>query len=218
LNAFFTYLQSQREDHPYWTDEGFYPVRERLVDGLRGDATADSSAIVDVGGGNGYALEDLRVRVPELKGRLILQDLPPVIEHVKMTGINPRIELMPHDFNNPQPVRGARVYFLRHILHDYNDEIARHVLAQLKQVMEPGYSKILLNECVVANQGAAWQHTSLDMFLMAMNTSQERSEKEWYDLIASAGLEIAGIWTQGVGSESLIEVVLPSSAAKGAAS
>lgn len=120
---------------------------------------------------------------------------------------------MAHDFHSEQPIRGARAYFVRHVLHDYNDDIARKILEQLKEAMEPEYSKILLKECVLANQGTAWQHTSLDMFLLAMNTSQERSEKEWQDLVASAGLEIAGIWSQGIGSETLIEVVLPTTTA-----
>lgn len=45
--------------------------------------------------------------------------------------------------------------------------------------------------------------------MMALASSQERTENEWYKLIESCGLKIAGIFQQGEGNEGLIEVVLP---------
>ena len=74
--------------------------------------------------------------------------------------------------------------------------------------MKPGYSKILINDSVLADRDPSWQHVSLDLYMMALLAAQERSEREWYDLINSCGLKIEGIWSKGEGNESIIEVVI----------
>jgi len=112
-----------------------------------------------------------------------------------------------HDFFTPQPIKGARIYYLRFILHDWPDDRCRVILQHLKSAMEPGYSKLLLNEAVLTDQQASWQHTSLDIHMMALAASQERTETQWRELISSAGLRITGIWGKGKGNESIIEIV-----------
>ena len=59
--------------------------------------------LVDVGGGRGDALSSVRKQRSDLKGRIIVQDLPKEIE-----GREPvdGIEAMAYDFFTPQPVRG----------------------------------------------------------------------------------------------------------------
>ena len=73
--------------------------------------------------------------------------------------------------------------------------------------MEPGYSKILINENVVPDMGASWSMTSLDWTMMAIGASAERTEAQWRELIGSVGLRINGRWTRDPAYESLIEVV-----------
>ncbi|KAI9686054.1 MAG: hypothetical protein M1822_004037 [Bathelium mastoideum] len=204
FEAFFLYIYAQRNERPSWTDADFYPVHERLIEGLVPEG--DQSAIIDIGGATGQCLQEFLERVPEWKGRLVLQEQEPVIQQSK--GLDPRIELQVYDFFTPQPIKGARAYYLRNILHDWPDERALDILAQLKAVMKPGYSKILLNECVVADENPAWQHTSLDTQMLVITAAQERTESQWHKLIASAGLKVAGIWTKGKGNEGIIEVVI----------
>lgn len=48
----------------------------------------------------------------------------------------------------------------------------------------------------------------MDLFMMAQVSSQERTEKEWHELVESCGLKIADIYSKGEGNEGLIEVVL----------
>jgi hypothetical protein len=119
-----------------------------LVEGLQLDG--DASTLIDVGGGVGQNLQDFTQDVPQYKGQLVLQELPGVIGAAKAAGVgdDQRIELQEHDFFTPQPIRGARAYFLRSVLHDWPDEQCRQILGNLKDVMTPGYSKILLSECV----------------------------------------------------------------------
>jgi hypothetical protein len=101
----------------------------------------------------------------------------------------------------------ARAYYLRNILHDWPDSRALEILSHLKAAMKSGYSKILLNECVVADEHPSWQHTSLDTQMMGVTAAQERTETQWRKLIAEAGLQVAGIWTKGIGNEGIIVVV-----------
>jgi hypothetical protein len=61
-------------------------------------------AIVDIGGGYGHVLEDVKRHVPGLKGRMVLQDLPETIDKAKLSD---GIEAMAYDFfADQQPVAG----------------------------------------------------------------------------------------------------------------
>ena len=93
------------------------------------------------------------------------------------------------------------------VLHDWTDDRCQMILKQLMAAMEKGYSKILINENVVPDYKASWLTTSLDLIMMAHVGSQERTEKQWRDLLGSVGLKIVKIWTYEPGTESLIEAV-----------
>lgn len=100
---------------------------------------------------------------------------------------------------------------MHNILHDWPDDRCRLILQQLTKAMKPGYSKILIFENVIRDVGPSWQHTSLDLFMMALAAGQGRTEVQWRHLLHSVGLEIAGIWSKGTGNESLLEAVLDES-------
>lgn len=90
------------QGRPKWFQEGYYPVRERLIQGADGDA----AFLVDIGGGTGHDISQLQQAFgEELPGKLILQDRPEVIENAeKQLGLE--IEKMSHDFLTEQPVKG----------------------------------------------------------------------------------------------------------------
>jgi hypothetical protein len=60
--------------------------------------------LVDIGGGSGHDLMDFHAKHPYVKGGLILQDLPEVVESVK--DMPACMEVMVHDFFTPQPIIG----------------------------------------------------------------------------------------------------------------
>ncbi|KAF2428365.1 S-adenosyl-L-methionine-dependent methyltransferase [Tothia fuscella] len=163
--------------------------------------------LVDVGGNVGNDLIGLRKTHPSLPGRLILQDLPASIAMLNKDDLHP-IEAMRHDFFTPQPVVGAKAYFLKTILHDWNDEKSRLILENLKSAMKPGYSKILINDVVIPNRGAGWYDCSQDILMMLGHGAQERSEEDWRSLIEGIGMQIRKIWDVAGASEKLIEVEL----------
>ena len=73
------------------------------------DLSATDVMIVDVGGGRGQALKAIMETFPTLKGRMILQDMPDVIEDAKADDLPSFIEPMAASFFERQPVKGMQV-------------------------------------------------------------------------------------------------------------
>lgn len=89
---------------------------------------------------------------------------------------------------------GARAYFYHHILHDWSNEKCLEILGQLRKAMKPGYSKLLLHEMIIPEQGASPFHAMLDMTMMTFNSGMERSARQWEELLDNAGFEVLKIW------------------------
>jgi hypothetical protein len=80
---------------------GIFPFREELS---KLGPKDDTVLVVDVGGGLGHATKQIKELIGDLKGRVILQDRPIVIEDIKED--LGEIEKMGHDFFTPNPVKG----------------------------------------------------------------------------------------------------------------
>ncbi len=96
------YLGGYNLGRPLWMDPRVYPVEERLIDGA--DSSPDAPFLVDIGGNVGHDLERFQSRYPNAPGKLILQDLPMMIDQIK--GLDPAITRMGYDFHDEQPVKG----------------------------------------------------------------------------------------------------------------
>ncbi|KAM0309490.1 hypothetical protein ACHAO8_008994 [Botrytis cinerea] len=93
-----------------------FPLSDVLNCGTKNseELQEENVLIVDVGGGRGKVLDDLRMARPDLQGGMIVQDLPKEIDGREPT---PGIRSMAHDFFTPQPIKdsvlpdmGASVY------------------------------------------------------------------------------------------------------------
>ncbi|OQE46563.1 hypothetical protein PENCOP_c001G01452 [Penicillium coprophilum] len=182
------YLGGYNLGRPCWMDPDVYPVKEILIDGA--DSSPDAPFLVDVGGNMGHDLTRFHSRYPNAPGKLILQDLPMMIHQIK--DLDPAIIRMEYDFHQEQPVKGARAYYIHSTLHNWPDDVCESILARVKEAMKPGYSRLLINENVVPHIGAHWETTGLDMLMLTLFSSEERTSTAWYDLIERrAGLRIA---------------------------
>ncbi|KAJ3472844.1 hypothetical protein NLG97_g10682 [Lecanicillium saksenae] len=198
-----------------WMAPGFYPVKERLVQGA--DTDPQAAFLVDIGGSLGHDLVKFKGYHPDTPGKLILQDLPNVINQIK--DLDSSIIRMEYDFHTEQPIKGARAYYMHSCLHDWPDEVCEGILARVKSAMKPGYSRLLINENVLPSKDAYWEATALDMVMLTLFSSQERSSSAWHDLLErKAGLRIIQIWTGETGVESLIECFFNPTRGEGAAS
>lgn len=186
---------------PWFT---YFPAAEKLV--LR---KGQSVALVDIGGSMGNDLVELKSGVPEIQGELILQDLPQVIDTIT-NPLPAGIRAAAHDMFNEQPVRNARAYYLRTVLHDWPDLQARQVLTKIVAAMTAD-SVLLLNENVLPETGASPFAARVDFVMMEHFASLERTEAQWRALLASSGLKVMGVYRPAgpsISSNAIFEAVL----------
>lgn len=84
-----------------WT-VGIFPFEAELS---RLHTDDDTVLLVDIGGGMGQAVRQIKEMCPNIKGRMILQDRPQVTSVI--TEEMPGIEVMAYDFFTTQPIKGT---------------------------------------------------------------------------------------------------------------
>ena len=118
-DRFNTYMQANRLGKSFWAS--WFPVCDRLLADLDTSSDREIAFLVDVGGNTGYDLlrlqESLREQSRELvdiigvAGRLVLQDLPEVIDSIEGDKLRELdalgVEKQKYNFFTPQPIRGT---------------------------------------------------------------------------------------------------------------
>ncbi|KAL5044520.1 hypothetical protein BDW71DRAFT_215692 [Aspergillus fruticulosus] len=210
LKDFNLFMGNTMGARGFWLD--WYPVQSRILDG----AAPDRPLIVDVGAGRGHDLIAFKAKFPGAvgPGQLVLEDLPAVIEaegfdpDLNGSGATGAIKKVAYDFFTEQPVKGARVYLLHHILHDWSDEYCLKILQNVVSAMTPRYSKLLIHEMIVLEQGTPQFQAQLDMAMMAFSGGMERTKRQWQALLEKAGLETVEFWDPvDEGGDGIVEAV-----------
>ncbi|KAL8705630.1 MAG: hypothetical protein Q9201_001267 [Fulgogasparrea decipioides] len=198
------YMAVRRKGLSSWHE--VFPIASQLVPGFNTD---DPGAVllVDVGGGFGHELRSFHEAHPDTSGRLIIQDLPVMME--KFGGkAPPGTEIMTYDFFTPQPVKGARAYYFRNICHDWPDEACQKFLTNTAKAMSKGYSRLLIDEYVLPDTGAPIRGSSMDFLMMCFCSGIERTRRQWEVLLEACGLEIVKVWGGRTDYEQVIEAKL----------
>ncbi|CAG8046614.1 unnamed protein product [Penicillium olsonii] len=161
---------------------GTFPERVRAM-GYDLDsalAGAGSAAMVDIGGGRGELLLEVKAEYSAMRPEeLIVQEFNADIESVA------GVSLMEWNFKaGEQPVRGARIYSMQHILHNLPDLDAVALLQKISRAMAPG-SRVLIIE-----YAKNLTYTSLHASMIALYGGRERSAAEWRQMASLTGLEV----------------------------
>ncbi|KAI9757584.1 MAG: hypothetical protein M4579_003396 [Chaenotheca gracillima] len=181
----------------------WFPLKQRVIDGA--SPAGSSILFVDVGGGRGHEAKAVKTEYPHAPGRIVLQDLPHVVEDVRDNSI----EVAKYNFFEPQPLQGARAYFLSNILHNWCDEESLVILRNLAAAMTPKYSKLLIADLILPNTGCTDRAVGMDIGMLVLHSGTQRSQNAWKELLSKVGLTILKFWTppgQGEG-DGIIEVV-----------
>lgn len=186
LQAFNNGMRSQATVKEF---DSSYPFEAQLN---KEPVQQEDVVLVDVGGGRGHALERIKQRFPGLKGRLVLQDREAVIRDAIAGGLSADIEPQAASFFKPNPVKNSRAYFFRRVLHDWSDPVCREILSNTVKSMGPD-SRVLIAEYEVPAVGASAKLALQDINMMGLG-GMERTEKQWSDLLESAGLKLAKMW------------------------
>lgn len=157
----------------------------------------------DIGGGHGDVVIGVLEADPGRKGAIF--DIPPVAaqaqQRLDRAGLAARCEVVGGDFFSEIPV-SADAYFLRHILHDWNDEECRTILRNVAAQCRPG-ARVLIAECVIKEPNVRDPGKWLDMEMLLFLSGKERTEGEYRELLEATGFDYAGVTP----TDSIISVV-----------
>ncbi|KAH7384633.1 S-adenosyl-L-methionine-dependent methyltransferase [Pyrenochaeta sp. MPI-SDFR-AT-0127] len=177
------HMRIQREGRPLFFDA--LDFEERFAQ----DATSSTVLFVDVGGSTGPQSRTLRQRYPHLPGRVLLQDRPEVVDQTKADLASANIEAEVYDIFTPQPIKGARVYYLRNIFHAWGDATCTDILVNAKAGLTDE-SVLLIDEIVLPERDATPQGAQHDMEVMICVGGIERTKAQWERLLNGAGLKM----------------------------
>jgi 2,7-dihydroxy-5-methyl-1-naphthoate 7-O-methyltransferase len=165
---------------------------ELASDVVTGYPWAETSLVVDVGGGSGALLARILSSYPHLRG--ILVDLvarsPEAVAMLKEVHVEDRCESQVIDFFGPLPA-GADVYILRNIIHDWPDERATAILRRCTDAAGAA-GRVLVVERVVTMNGDQQELTGMDLRMLVLFGGRERVLEEFNALAEAAGLRLLG--------------------------
>lgn len=105
LTRFNAFMEGQRADRPHWAD--WFPIPDQIL--ASAHKGSDGPLLVDIGGGRGHDLLGFKQRFPEAPGKLVLEDLPTVIEEARsaLDLEDNGIDAVGYDFfAQEQPIKG----------------------------------------------------------------------------------------------------------------
>jgi SAM-dependent methyltransferase len=189
---------ARRYGREFWADLDAHPHLRRTFDAqmnwryrMQAPQIAERfdwsrfSAVLDVGGGDGVVLEAILRAHSGLRGRVL--DLAPTAaaasRRFAAAGLDNRASAVAGSFFDPLPT-GADAYLLSDILHDWDDDRARQILARCREAVTPNDAVVLIEP--VRGHGA---DTGIDLFMLLCFGGRERSVGELTELAAGCGLE-----------------------------
>ena len=140
--------------------------------------------LADVGGGHGFLLSSILDHNPGMQG--VLYDLASVVTDALA---HPRITVESGSFFEKAPA-GCDAYIMKHIIHDWDDDRCTQILKVIGEQL-PANGKVLVCEMVVSENSAPEMVKMLDIeMLMLTDGGMERTESEFRELFAKAGLRL----------------------------
>lgn len=153
----------------------------------------ESGTLADIGGGHGILLSMILQKHRGLRG--IVFDLPHVVEgakpRIESLELASRCEVVGGDFFEAVPP--ADSYIMKSIIHDWDEPRAIAILKNCAKAMRGPKGKVILIELLIAAGNEPSLAKWIDMEMLAMAGGRERSEAEYAELFAKAGLRLARV-------------------------
>jgi len=194
---FFSWLSGQPEQAARFT-----AAMANLTTGIKNAALPflpldGARTVVDVGGADGTMLAAVLSGRPGLRG--IVFDLPHIVADAPKTltenGVVDRVDCIGGDFFESVP-GGADSYLLSFVIHDWPDEAARRILANIAAAGGSG-ARLVMIEFVVPPGDTPHMSKMIDLTMLGMLTGRERPEEDWRELLTSAGFTGIGVLPTG---------------------
>ncbi|TVY82551.1 O-methyltransferase gsfB, partial [Lachnellula suecica] len=157
-----------------------------LLENFEWGSAAKGGLLVDVGGASGEVATAIARHLPEIK--CIVQDTPGVIEGAEVpSDLEGRLSFMAHDFFQQQPLKGADIYLIRFVLHDWSDKYAVKILKSLVPSLKRGARVLVSDTCAPPSSGdmSPYQYRAprtYDIYMKGLANAKERNADEWAQL------------------------------------
>ncbi|KAI5863063.1 O-methyltransferase-like protein [Durotheca rogersii] len=161
--------------------------------------------IVNISGGRGQELREIQKECDGgWGGKLILQDLPIVIDSLRDEDLH-GIERMAYNFYDPQPVKNAHVYLIRRIIHDHLDPVCIKLLKNTASAMGPT-SRLIICDMILPDrvEDGLMQLYWLDLCLVSMS-GKIRTVGEFQNLFQRSGLELVQVYRSNLNNVAMLE-------------
>ena len=150
--------------------------------------------VADIGGGKGTLLAAILRAHGHLRG--ILFDRPPVVtdaaEVLQAAGVADRCGIVAGDFFQGVP-DGADAYLLANVLHDWDDANSVRILGACRRAMAKDGRVLLIERLIPDNPADAVPVLLSDLNMLIITGGQERTNAEYGQLLAEAGLSLAKV-------------------------
>ena len=147
-------------------------------------------SLIDIGGAQGQILVDILQKHPGVKGALF--DLPRTADIARQflaTKGFAQCEVFAGDFLESVPA-GFDAYFVKSVLHDWDDEKSVRILRSCRDAMADG-GRVLVTEIVVEpGKPVGHPHRLIDLEMMVTLGGKERTAAEFARLLDGAGLKL----------------------------
>lgn len=178
---------------------------EWTLGALQGCDLSKVSRACDVGRGQGHLLCHLLLRYPHMTGAVL--DRAAVFEKAgalwaDTLHVRDRCEYVPGDMFADVPAADA--YFLKMILHDWNDEECIAILRTIHRHAS-GAGRIFIVEHVIPEANVPHTAKLFDLHMLCWGTGRERTAQEYAALLAAAGWRFLGLRLPSHGTLVVVE-------------
>jgi hypothetical protein len=143
---------------------------------------------------------------PSVRG--VLFDSPQIIEsangYMSNVELNGRCQAVGGNFFDSVP-HGGDAYILKNVIHDWDDSHSVVILKNCRRAMAES-GKVLLVEMLMPLEGAVSLQSLMDLNMLVISGGRERTEPEYREVLAAAGLRITRI-VPTISPYSVIEAV-----------
>lgn len=167
--------------------------RNMIVPVLAAYDFGESGTLADIGGGQGALLSTILRKHPGLHGILfdighVAEGARPVLESL---GLASRCQIVAGDFF--QGVPAADNYVMKSVIHDWDDERSIAILKNCAKAMRSPGGKVILLEMLIGPANEPGIAQWIDIEMLAIAAGRERTETEYAELLAKAGLRLARV-------------------------
>jgi O-methyltransferase domain/Dimerisation domain len=189
----FEFFRKNAEENKSFNAAMVSITRQMIVPVIEAYDFGESGTLADIGGGHGALLATILQKRPGLRG--ILFDIGHVAEGAKpmmeSSGLASRCQIVGGDFF--QGVPAADNYVMKSVIHDWDDARAITILKNCARAMRDAKGKVILLEMLIGAANEPGLAPWIDIEMLAVAAGRERTETEYGELLARAGLRLARV-------------------------